>query len=328
MRKVLDVLRLAEAALTRENGINMDDIQRLLKLRTRTAQRLIHLFEEAFPAVEKRKDPDRTRWWKLHDEPLIRHQGIREKELASLETAIQRARQHGSSLEVHHLESIRDRMLASMTPMEVRAIKRNAKAVLEARGHAYRPGPRARLNPDILSAIEEALETNMQLSVSYQGKEDEVATDRTLEPYGLLFGIREYLIARDPDKDDRLRSFRLDRIAEIAVTDQPFQRDPEVDLQAQAAKGFGSYYSDEEYGPVAWQFSPEAAKVAREFEFHPDQRVEDTDDGGMIVRFCASGWLEMAWHLYKWGDGVTVLEPAGLAKVVAEYRRGDFPSLP
>lgn len=328
MRKVLDVLRLAEAALARENGINMDDIQRLLKLRTRTAQRLIHLFEEAFPAVEKRKDPDRTRWWKLHDEPLIRYQGIREKELASLETAILRARQHGSPLEVHHLESIRDRMLASMTPIEARAIKRNAKAVLEARGHAYRPGPRARLNPDVLAAIEEALETSMQLLVSYQGKEDAVATDRILDPYGLLFGIREYLIARDPEKDDRLRSFRLDRIAAIVVTDHPFQKDPEVDLQAHAAKAFGSYYSEEEYGPVAWRFSPEAAKVAREFEFHPDQRIEDTDEGGIIVRFCASGWLEMAWHLYKWGDDVTVLEPPGLTKVVAEYRRGDFPSLP
>lgn len=328
MTKVLDVLRLAEAALAKENGVNLDDIQKILKLRTRTAQRLIHLFEEAFPAVEKRKDPDRTRWWKLRDEPLIRYQGIREKELASLETAILRARQHGSPLEVHHLESIRDRMLASMTPMEVRAIKRNAKAVLEARGIAYRPGPRARLKPDVLAAIEEALDTSLQLSVSYQGKADEVATDRTLEPYGLLFGVREYLLARDPEKDDRLRSFRLDRIAGIAVTDQPFQKDPGVDLQAHAAKAFGSYYSEEEYGPVAWRFSPEAAKVAREFEFHPDQCVEDTDDGGMIVRFSASGWLEMAWHLYTWGDGVTVLEPAGLAKVVAEHRRGDFPSLP
>ena len=328
MRKVLDVLRLAEAAIAKENGINMDDIQQLLKLRARTAQRLIHLFEAAFPAVEKRKDPDRTRWWKLHDEPLIRHQGIREKELASLETAILRARQHGSPLEVHHLESIRDRMLASMTPMEVRAIKRSAKAVLEARGHAYRPGPRARMKPDILAAIEEALDTSMQLLVSYQGKADEVAADRTLEPYGLLFGVREYLLARDPDKDERLRSFRLDRIADIAVTDHPFQKDPEFDLQTHAAKAFGSYYSEEEYGPVAWRFSPEAAKVAREFEFHPDQRVEETDDGGMIVRFSASGWLEMAWHLYKWGDGVTVLEPAGLADLVAAHRRGDFPSLP
>jgi predicted DNA-binding transcriptional regulator YafY len=328
MRKVLDVLRLAEAALAREHGINMDDIQQLLKLRTRTAQRLIYLFEEAFPAVEKRKDPDRTRWWKLHDEPLIRHQGIREKELASLETAILRAQQQGSPLEVHHLESIRDRMLASMTPMEARAIKRNAKAVLEARGHAYRPGPRARLNAEVLTAIEKALDSSMQLSVSYQGKADEVAADRTLEPYGLLFGVREYLLARDPEKDDRLRSFRLDRIAAIAVTDHPFRKDPDFDLQAYAAKAFGSYYSEEEYGPVAWRFSPEAAKVAREFEFHPDQRIEDTDDGGMIVRFSAGGWLEMAWHLYKWGDGVTVLEPAGLAELVSAHRRGDFPSLP
>lgn len=328
MRTIFDVLRLAEAARARESGINLDDIQTLLKLRTRTAQRLVHLFEQAFPAVEKRKDPDRTRWWKLHDDPLIRCQGIRENELASLETAILRARQHGSPLEVHHLESIRDRMLASMTPIDVRALKRNAKAVLEARGHAYRPGPLARLNADVLAAIENALDRSVQLSVSYQGKADKLAVDRILEPYGLLFGTREYLLASDPDKDDRLRNFRLDRIAAITVTDQSFQKDPEFDLQAHAAKSFGSYYSDDEYGPVAWRFSPEAAKVAREFEFHPDQDIEDTADGGMIVRFSASGWLEMAWHLYKWGDGVTVLEPAGLAAIVASHRRGDFPSPP
>jgi DNA-binding transcriptional MerR regulator len=32
MRKLLDVLRLAEAAAARENGINMDDIKQLLRL--------------------------------------------------------------------------------------------------------------------------------------------------------------------------------------------------------------------------------------------------------------------------------------------------------
>jgi predicted DNA-binding transcriptional regulator YafY len=43
-------------------------------------------------------------------------------------------------------------------------------------------------------------------------------------------------------------------------------------------------------------------------------------DGSLIVRFRAGGDLEMAWHLYTWGDHVEVLEPKRLAKMVAKIR--------
>jgi predicted DNA-binding transcriptional regulator YafY len=37
-----------------------------------------------------------------------------------------------------------------------------------------------------------------------------------------------------------------------------------------------------------------------------------------VVRFRACGLWEMAWHLFTWGDGVRVLEPAALRE---SYRR-------
>ncbi|WP_283234956.1 WCX domain-containing protein [Rhodobacter capsulatus] len=46
------------------------------------------------------------------------------------------------------------------------------------------------------------------------------------------------------------------------------------------------------------------------------------------MRFEAAGWLEMAWHLYHWGDAVEVLEPEGLRALVEGHRRGDFGSMP
>ena len=46
------------------------------------------------------------------------------------------------------------------------------------------------------------------------------------------------------------------------------------------------------------------------------------------VRFTASGHLEMAWHLYTWGDAVEVLAPQPLRAMVERHRRGDFPALP
>jgi hypothetical protein len=76
-----------------------------------------------------------------------------------------------------------------------------------------------------------------------------------------------------------------------------------------------------------WRFSPRAAATARDFLFHPTQEMTE-DVGGLTVRFTASGWLEMAWHLYLWGDQVEVLAPEALAQMVAAHRRSDFPALP
>ena len=77
-----------------------------------------------------------------------------------------------------------------------------------------------------------------------------------------------------------------------------------------------------------WRFAPEAAERAAEFRFHPTQVVESQDDGSPIVRFQAAGWLEMAWHLYQWGDKVEVLAPAGLRELVVGHQRSDFDALP
>lgn len=56
--------------------------------------------------------------------------------------------------------------------------------------------------------------------------------------------------------------------------------------------------------------------------------MEPQEDGSLIVRFHAAGWLEMTWHLYQWGDKVEVLAPARLRDLVEGYRRSDFDALP
>jgi predicted DNA-binding transcriptional regulator YafY len=45
------------------------------------------------------------------------------------------------------------------------------------------------------------------------------------------------------------------------------------------------------------------------------------------VRFSAASDLEMAWHLYAWGDKVEVLEPKALAEMVNPHRVS-WPAMP
>jgi predicted DNA-binding transcriptional regulator YafY len=119
-----------------------------------------------------------------------------------------------------------------------------------------------------------------------------------------------------------------ERIESAELTGESFVRDPSFDINQHAQKAFGAFQNDAEYGEVIWKFKSDAASHARAFLFHPTQVLEDQPDGSLVVRFRASGHLEMCWHLYMWGDHVEVLAPEALRKMVETYQRSDFLALP
>jgi predicted DNA-binding transcriptional regulator YafY len=63
--------------------------------------------------------------------------------------------------------------------------------------------------------------------------------------------------------------------------------------------------------------SPEGAAEARAWRWHPTQSLEDRPDGGVIVRFRASGMRELAWHLFSWSGQVRIVAPERLKTVMA-----------
>jgi len=111
------------------------------------------------------------------------------------------------------------------------------------------------------------------------------------------------------------------------VLPESFELDAGFDILRHAERGFGSFENVLEEADVVWRFSPQAAPHARRFVFHPTQVVEEEPDGSLLVRFRASGHLEMCWHLYSWGTSVEVLQPAALRDMVHAYRR-PFAALP
>jgi predicted DNA-binding transcriptional regulator YafY len=327
-RKAQELIRLAEMAGSRYRGVCLNDVSDAFGVNQRTAQRMMREFEEAFPSYICSTDRDRRRWWKLSDTTLMHMQGVRASELSALDMAIKRAQHEGVVMDVRGLVSLRDRLLASMPSIHARKTETDAAAILEAQGLACRPGPKARVAPNILGAIAEGIKAPFSMDLVYQAARDPEPRVRKVEPYGLLLGTRQYLIARDIENGRAYRRYRMDRISSAKITGQSFARDPEFDLDAFAVQAFGSYHADDEYGRVVWRFAPSAAAVAREFEFHPTQQVTEEPDGGLRVEFTASGWIEMVWHLYQWGDQVEVIEPEALRAMVDGFQRRDLGVLP
>jgi len=326
--KANQLYRMAEMAAARHRGISMRDVMDEFAVEERTARRMFRQFEDLFRGVATKDDEDRRRWWTLSDVPYIQHRVLRENELAALDLAIRRAARDGAETEAKALESARDHIVASYAQPFVRGAQNYSETLLLANGYACRPGPNRKVSEDYLKLLYTSFRGPTQVEIVYQGARDAEPRKRLVEPHAVILGTRHYLIARDVEADRQYRQFRFDRIFEMHATVQVFERDPEFDIERYSAQAFGSFFSDAERGPVRWRFTPSAAPVAREFMFHPSQELIELDDGSLLVEFTASGWLEMAWHLVKWGKAVEVLDPPELRNMLQSVLSGKVEILP
>lgn len=326
--KAEQLYRMAEMAAARRRGISLRHVMDEFRVEERTARRMLRKFEDLFRGVETWDDDDRRRWWSLTDVPYIQHRVLRDNELAALDLAIRRAVRDGAEGEARALETARDRLVASYSRPMVRGATGYSEILLLANGFASRPGPTRKVSEEYLNLLFTSFRRPTMVEIVYQGARDPEPRRRFVEPHAVIVGTRHYLIARDVDADRQYRQFRFDRILEMQATVQVFERDPDFDVERYSAQAFGSFFSDAERGPVRWRFTPGAASAAREFVFHPTQQMTDLEDGSLLVEFTASGWLEMAWHLVKWGNAVEVLEPPELRNMLEQVRRGKVEILP
>ena len=320
--KAKDLIRLAQMASARHGGVSLDDICAEFGVSHRTAQRMTDALHETFGNVEAEDGEDRKRRWRVVDSGLARLHLRHETGVEALDIAARNAEAEGRLRHARALMDLRDGMLARV-PARAR-VEADAEAVLMAMGQVTRPGPRVSITPTILDAIIEALRGPFRIRVRY----NQDASKRILEPHGVLLGHRTYLAARDCSKSDDVRNFRIDLIHEAETLNESFALHEGFSITDYAAQAFGVWQDPGQFGEVVWRFLPAAADRAAGFLFHPRQVLEPQDDGSLIVRFHAAGWLEMAWHLYQWGDKVEVIAPQALSDLVERHRRSDFAAMP
>ncbi|WPL57916.1 helix-turn-helix transcriptional regulator [Qipengyuania profunda] len=325
--KAKELLKIAMLA-TRRSGVTLQDIRREQSCSHRTAQRWTDALEEVFPQVEIEVDEDRQRRWIIparHVAPLLTPSG---EELAALGTAIGELERGDLPGQASLLRELRAKV-RSLTPATGRARREvDEEILLQALGHAARPGPRPQTDTSMDAALVEAFKGPFLVRMRYLGREGGSSV-RTVAPYGMLLGVRRYLVAKDVEKGAKapLQHFRVESISDIEVLDDTFEQDADFDLRKHAEIGFGSYVDERKVVDVVWRFDAEAAPRAERFMFHPTQTFEREREGSLLVRFRACGVMEMCWFLYQWGEHVEVLQPAELREMVHSSRR-PFQALP
>jgi len=312
-------LQLALEMQAARGGLSLVDIQGKFCVGRRTAMRMRDALLRNFPQVEEVETGDRTKRWRIPVGTLDRLIAFTAEELAALESAVRLLERDNRESDAAELVGLLGKLRAVLKPNITRKVEPDIEALLEATGLAARPGPRPKIDVAVIEDLHLAILSNSKVRIRYRNRSAGKVNLRLVHPYGFLHGHRNYLVGwHEHPKANDVALFALPNIEGVEITDEVFVREPGFSLDDFAAKAFGVYQG--EPINVVWRFTTDAAVDAADFVFHPSQVLEPQDDGSLIVRFTAAGELEMAWHLYCWGDKVEVLEPKHLAEMVANHR--------
>lgn len=307
------LLEMARLLASTAEGLTLDEMAERLGVGRRTVERMRDAVREVFPALEEVDDPP-TRRFRIPSGLDGLFQAPTAEELAALTAAGAAFEKQGATARAQALRSLERKVLSATRAAARRKLAPDLEALLQAETIAVNAGPRPFEDETVLQAVREALKGLSTLRFRYEGGSSPGRV-REVTPYGILFGRSNYLVAAE-NAETGPRNWRLDRIFDVEVTGRPGERPEDFSLQAYADESFGIYQDDTE--DVVLRVTPEGAEDALRWRFHANQSVEPQGDGGVLVRFRASGMRELAWHLFTWGDRVEIVAPEALKAMMRQ----------
>ncbi len=309
------ILRLVPWLQSSLAGITYDDIAEEYNVGRKTVARMLADVDAAYPGgLEEVRGAGRKKRWRMRLPPLVRSPvALTPEDLTALDMVQAICVKDGREDLVYSLHNVKIAVEALLKhDAGSHAFGQDAEDLAAAEGLIMRPGPRLRVDPAVMHALRECILKYERARIHHNQKGDYL-----VEPYGFLYGKRHYLVAYivDAGKEDPVL-FALTELSQAEPTGEIFEARKGFDLCEYAQRSFGVFQGDTI--DVVWRFSPKAAPDARKYIFHPNQKQEEGPDGSLIVRFTASGQLEMAHHLLTWDGEVEVLEPPALRELVVE----------
>jgi len=185
----------------------------------------------------------------------------------------------------------------------------------------------AKYGSRMLNAINRAILGSLELAIRYQGLADDEPKRIVIRPEALVVYDGSVYIAghRAPGKksarpDDAIRFFKLDRILDAKPSAKTFARRG-APVDALLADSITLFRSPDPPRAYRLRIDSARARWAREKPFHPRQRVEEADDGAIIVEIDRAWDEEMLPQLLALGEHVEVLEPEDVRERLLESAR-------
>lgn len=295
-----DILDLAVFMSSRMQGVTIKDIMERYNISRRTAERMRDSLTCIFShVVELDEIEDTQKHWGFDNYSIAQLISFSPEEIASIAQFKRRTTSEDLKLK---LEKVIEKLKALNKKNSV-SMEQNIELIMQTEGYAIRQMPQYKIDLNVLEFIRNALRESKMVSCVYHDKQ------RLLEPLGLIYGEKIYLVAREKAKGDGVYNFLLHKFQDLKLTDKSFDRG-DFSLKEYNKLSFGLYHG--EIMNVKLSFSPKLAPDAKKYNFHPTQKMKEENDGSLTVTFKASGSREIIWHIFKWGEGCKIVSPKSL----------------
>ena len=307
LNKAEEIIELAILMQNSYLGLTLDEIAEKFECSRRSAERMKALLFEKFPdkIEEVFHTSDRKKRWRFKKGTMNFLINFTSSDFANLEYCKNLVKNSTKQKEISELiEKIK-----ALNPTTF--FDNDIDMLLESQGFAVRQQFKENIKSEILETIKEAILSQKQIIISYkEHKEKNIA----LNPYGILIADRQYLVAFN-EHYEKIFIYRLNLINEIELSNNYFEKDEDFDLKKYANQSFGIYQG--KVYDVKLEFNSSAKDDVWEYYFHPTQKIEELQNGNVIVTFCASGDYAIISEILKWRDCVKIIAPDSLKK---EYR--------
>lgn len=164
-----------------------------------------------------------------------------------------------------------------------------------------------------------AIKNRFKIKFTYQKFWEEELSQRLAEPYALKeFKNRWYIMAKD-SKDNIIKSFALDRLTNLEITNQTYQYPDNYSMEQSYRYCFGIISpNDEEPQDIILSFDPLQGKYIKTLPLHDTQQVfvDNEEEMKIKLRLCLTHDLLM--ELLSFGDNMKVIEPKSLADQIKQ----------
>ena len=169
-----------------------------------------------------------------------------------------------------------------------------------------------------LFRLQQAATECHKVAVQYDSYYEGTEITTVLHPYRLVFMRRAWYAIGLSEAHRQVRIFKVERIINLNVLDQPFEPDPAFDLDDFFGNAWQMIRGDQRYH-VAIRFSPKVAGNVEEVTWHKTQQTRRNDDDSLIFEVDVDGLTEIVWWVLGYGAEAVVLEPPELRDLVTEH---------
>jgi predicted DNA-binding transcriptional regulator YafY len=170
-----------------------------------------------------------------------------------------------------------------------------------------------------------AIKNRLQIRFTYQKFWEEDICTRLADPYSLKeFKNRWYVIAKDR-KDDNIKSFALDRLTNLEITNQRYQFPENYSIEKSYRYSFGIISpNDEEPHDIILSFDPYQGKYIKTLPLHDTQQVLVDNDKELKIKLKLCLTHDFVIELLSFADNMKVIEPKSLAEQIKQAHQNAF----